>query len=100
MRLNSSNAVEQRDQKRFFRFGSYSLRVKLLIALIIFSAVSTILMAWASVVNAREALKNQASESLLNASTQTAHSVDDFFNNTINAFETDIQLPVFREYFS
>ncbi len=54
MRSNSETSGKQREQKRYFRFSTYPLRIKLVIALIIFSAVSAGIIAAVSLITVRE----------------------------------------------
>jgi len=54
MRSNSEKSSKQREQKWYFRFSTYPLRIKLVIALIIFSAVSAGIIVTVSLVTVRE----------------------------------------------
>jgi GAF domain-containing protein/HAMP domain-containing protein len=59
MRSNSDKSSKPRDQKRYFRFSTYPLRIKLLIALIIFSTISTVIFATVSLVIVRETVNSE-----------------------------------------
>jgi GAF domain-containing protein/HAMP domain-containing protein len=56
MRTNSEQTSKKKSLRRYFRFEKYSLRLKILIAFIIFSLLSTIVMAWMSISSASEVL--------------------------------------------
>ena len=56
MHTNSEQTGKNKDLRRYFRFDKYSLRLKILMTLIIFSLVSTIVMAWISIHSASEVL--------------------------------------------
>ena len=59
MRSNSEKSDKPREQKWYFRFRTYPLRIKLLIALIIFSAVSVGIFAIVSLVTVREFVESE-----------------------------------------
>ena len=82
------------------RFRTYPLRTKLLFSFMVISALSAVIVAWVSVVNAQNSLKAAAQQSLLTASSQVANSVDSFFYAAMEAIETEAQFPVFQEYLS
>ena len=82
------------------QFRSYPLRTQLLFSFMVISALSAVIVAWVSVVNAQNSLKATAQQALLAASSQAANSVDSFFYAVMEAIETEAQLPVFQEYLS
>jgi GAF domain-containing protein/HAMP domain-containing protein len=87
-------------RRAFWRVADYSLRAKLLIA---FLAVSLIPLAVLAVVNLRssqQALTDAANETLLGVASQTALSLDSFFDNTRGVVQTESQLPAIRDYLS
>ena len=59
MRSNSEKSGEQRETKWYFRISTYPLRIKLVIALIIFSAVSAGIIATVSLVTARDIVESE-----------------------------------------
>ncbi len=59
MQSNSEKSGKQREQKWYFRLSTYPLRIKLLIALIIFSAVSAGIIATVSLVVVRAVVESE-----------------------------------------
>jgi GAF domain-containing protein/HAMP domain-containing protein len=87
-----------RPRRAFWRFADYSLRVKLLIA---FLAVALVPLGVLAIVNFRssqQALTDAANKTLLGVASQTALSLDSFFDNTRGVVQTESQLPAIRDY--
>jgi GAF domain-containing protein/HAMP domain-containing protein len=64
MRSNFEKSGEKREIKRYFRISTYPLRIKFLIALIIFSAVSAGIIATVSLVTAKGIIESEQTLSI------------------------------------
>ena len=83
----------------FFRQFTYlSVRAKLLFS---FTILTVIFVAILSLINnriTRNALTDEANQSLFAAASQTRDALNDFINNNLIAIKTEAQLPAIREY--
>ncbi|MEP7358793.1 MAG: hypothetical protein ABI847_16210, partial [Anaerolineales bacterium] len=85
-------------RRAFWRLADYSLRAKLLIA---FLAVSLIPLGVLAIINfqsSQQALTDAANKTLLGVASQTALSLDSFFDNTRGVVQTESQLPAVHDY--
>jgi GAF domain-containing protein/HAMP domain-containing protein len=82
----------------FTRFSTFSLRIKLVVSFVLVAIFSLGLLGFLNDRNTRNALRNEASESLFAAVQQTGDSILDFLNTTKSSVTNEAKLPVFGDY--
>ena len=97
---NPPAAGAPRARPSFWRLADYSLRAKLLIAFLAVSLIPLGVLALVNFRSSQQALTDAANKTLLGVASQTALSLDSFFDNTRGVVQTESQLPAIRQYLS
>mgnify|MGYP000163472508 CR=1 FL=1 len=80
------------------QFIDYPLRIKLILSLLILTLIPLIIMAYLSQRAMREALINEANQTLYGTAAQTAASVDAFIRANLNDIRTEARMPALISY--